>query len=179
MRAPLRLALLLLATACADPAAEHLGGFGDPVRGAALSAPWWLADTSRLAGNPAQAAGATVQLEVVAAALREDPRYMHEASGPALHATGLGVAELRQAIGIAPQAPPASVIAALRDAAAALDQGRPARAEAALTGPDFPLGPQATLARLGTLPRLPRVSEAAAAAYGEIRRLDGRARSGS
>ncbi len=170
---------LLLLAACADPAAQHLGGFGDPVRGAALSAPWWLADTSRLAGNPAQAARTAVQLEVVADAFRQDPRYRHEASGPALHATRQGVAELRQAIGIAPTAPPASVIAALRDAAAALDQGRPARAEAALTGPDFPLGPQATLARLATLPRLPRVSEAAAAAYGEIRRLDGGASSRS
>ncbi|MBU8541385.1 hypothetical protein [Falsiroseomonas tokyonensis] len=175
----MRLALLplLLATACADPAAQHLGGFGDPVRGAALSAPWWLADTSRLAGNPAQAARAAVQLEVVADALRTDPRYRHEASGPALHATGQGVAELRQAIGISPEAPPASVIAALRDAALALDQGRPARAEAALTGADFPLGPQATLARLAALPRLPRVAEAAAAAYAEIRRLDGGPRS--
>ena len=78
----LLLPLLALIGGCADPAAEHLGGFGDPVRGAALNAPRLLGDTSRLAGNPAQAARAAVQLEVLADAFRNDPRYGPETSGP-------------------------------------------------------------------------------------------------
>jgi hypothetical protein len=175
MRAPLKaltLALAALGVSCADPAAEHLMGFGDPVRGAALNAPRMLGDTSRLAGRPAAAARAAVQLEVLTTAFHEDPRYVHEATGAVQHSTRLGQAELRRAIGIAPEAPSASVIATLREAAEALDQGRPARAEAALSGPDYPSGGAATLARLGTLPYLPRVAEAAGAVVAEIRRID-------
>lgn len=169
------LPLLLLLGACTpDPAADHLLGHGDPVRAAALNAPRLLGDTARLAGDPARAARATVQLEVLADAFEADPRYRHEVSGATLHAVRLGRAELRQAIGIAPDAPAEVVIALLRDAAEALDAGRIARAEAALSGPAFPAGPAATLSRLGALPRLPRVSEAAAAAQGEIARLDAR-----
>jgi hypothetical protein len=166
----LPLLALLAGCASADPAAEHLLGFGDPVRGAGLNAPRLLGDTSRLAGDPARAARAAVQLEVLHEALRNDPRYAPTASIQALHATALGRAELRAAIGIAPEAPAEAVIAQLREAAAALDAGSRARAEAALSGPDFPLGGAATLARLSRLPFLPRVSEAAGAANGEIQR---------
>jgi hypothetical protein len=170
-------ALLALLGGCADPAAEHLGGFGDPVRGAALNAPRLLGDTSRWAGDPVQAALAAVQIEVLADAFRNDPRYAPEVSGPAQHSLTLGRDEMRRTIGVAPDAPADAVIAQLRAAAAALEAGSPARAEAALTGPMFPAGPQQTLARLSRLPYLPRVSEAAGAANAEIRRLDGRTRS--
>lgn len=169
------LPLLLLLAACeADPAADHLGGFGDPVRGAALNAPRLLGDTSRLAGQPAQAALAAVQLEVLADAFRSDPRYMHDVSGTARASVEAGRAEMRRTLGIAADAPPETVIAQLREAAAALDAGSRARAEAALSGPAFPGGGAATLARLGRLPFLPRVSEAAGAANQEIGRLRGR-----
>jgi hypothetical protein len=170
--------LLALLGGCADPAAEHLFGIGDPVRGAALNAPALLGDTSRHAGRPGRAARAAVQLEVLADAFQNDPRYAPEASGAVQHATRLGRAEMRQAIGIAPDAPPEAVIGQLREAAAALDAGSPARAEAALSGPMFPAGGSATLARLGRLPTLPRVAEAAAQANAEIRRIDRGGRSG-
>lgn len=166
-----RLALLLPLAGCtADPAAEHLFGFGDPVRGAGLNAPRLLGDTSRLAGNPAQAARAAVQLEVLHEAFRHDPRYAPSASIQALHSTRLGRAELRDAIGIAPEAPAGAVIAQLRAPPAALDSGSRARAEAALSGPHFPAGGAATLARLSRLPFLRRVSEAAGAAHVEVQR---------
>jgi hypothetical protein len=174
-RRPLALLPLLLLAACeADPAADHLGGFGDPVRGAALNAPRLLGDTSRLAGAPGRAALAAVQLEVLAEAFRSDPRYMHDVSGPARSAVDAGRAEMRQAIGIAPDAPGAAVIEQLREAAEALDAGSRARAEAALGGPHFPAGGAATLTRLARLPFLPRVSEAAGAANAEISRIDRR-----
>ena len=171
------LPLLLLPAACADPAAEHLAGFGDPVRAAALNAPRLLGDTSRLAGRPAQAALAAVQLETIAEGFRSDPRWMHEVSGSARATVETGRAELRQAIGIAPDAPPGPVIAQLREAAAALEAGSRIRAEAELSGPHFPAGGAATLARLSNLPFLPRVSEAAGAANQEIGRRDRRPRS--
>ncbi len=171
------LALLALG-ACADPAAQHLGGFGDPVRGAALHAPFMLGDTALLAGQPARAARAAVQMEILAQGFSQDPIYSHEASGSVQHATALGRAEMRRAIGIAPDASPALVIDTLRDAAAALDAGSPARAEAALSGPAYPAGAAATLARLNRLPYLPRVAEAAGAAWQEVRRRDGSGRRG-
>ncbi len=164
--------------ACADPAAENLGGFGDPVRGAALHAPRLLGDTSRLAGRPADAALAAVQLEVLADAFARDPRYAPEASIAVLAATRAGRAELRQAIGIAPEAPPEQVIGQLREAAEALRAGSRQRAEAALTGPAFPAGGAAALTRLARLPFLPRVSEAAGAAQQEIARLQSGGRRG-
>jgi hypothetical protein len=170
----MRRSLLLLALlgGCADPAAEHLFGIGDPVRGAALNAPALLGDTSRLAGRPGRAALAAVQIEVLADAFENDPRYRHEVSGAALHTARLGRAEMRRAIGIAPDAPPGPVIAQLREATAALDAGSRARAEAALSGPIFPTGGSATLGRLAALPRLPAVAEAAGQANAEIRRID-------
>lgn len=174
MRLMRRMTFLLAAVlpACADPAAQHLGGFGEPTRGAALAAPWWLSDTSQLAGQPAQAARAVVQMEVLADSFESDPRYRHEVSGAGLHSVRLGRSNLRETIGIARDAPPAAVVAQLREAAAALDRGQRARAEAALSGSMFPAGGAATLRRLASLPYLPRVAEAAGAANAEIRRLD-------
>jgi hypothetical protein len=176
----LLLSLLALFPACAaDPAGgDYLLGIGDPVRGAAFNAPRLLGDTSRLAGNPAAAARAAVQLEFLTETFRSDPRYAPEASGAVQHATRLGRAEMRQAIGIAPDAPPEAVMAQLREAAAALDAGSRARAEAALSGPMFPAGGATTLTRLARLPYLPRVSEAAGAANAEVRRQDGSRRTG-
>jgi hypothetical protein len=152
-----------------DPAATHLVGFGDPVRGAAMNAQRLLGDTSRLAGHPADAALAAVQLEILADAFLTDPRYAHNASGTVQHAMRLGRQEMRETLAIAPEASGEHVVASLREAAAAIQTGSPARAEAALSGPDFPSGPRTTLARLRALPRLPRVSEAADAAAAEMR----------
>jgi hypothetical protein len=163
---------LLLAGCAPDPAAVWLGGIGDPVRGAALNAPRMLGNTGRWAGQPAQAALAAVQLEFLAQQFRINPLYMNGVSGTTLANLDFGRAEMRQAIGIAPDAPPDAVMAQLREAAAAIEAGSPARAEAALSGPMFPLGPQATLRRLGTLPFLPAVSAAAGAANQEIQRFD-------
>lgn len=174
MRRRLLPLLLLLGACTADPAAEHLGGVGDPVRGAALNAPRLLGDTSRLQGRPVDAALAAVQLEVLADAFRNDLRWAPEVSGTARASVEAGRAEMRRAIGIAPDAPAEAVIAQLREAAEALERGSRVRAEAALGGPHFPAGGAATLARLSRLPFLPRVSEAAGAANQEISRIDRR-----
>ncbi|WP_270935800.1 hypothetical protein [Falsiroseomonas oryzae] len=174
---PRRAALALLALAAAgcttqDPAATYIGGIGDSVRGAAIGAPALFRDTSRFAGQPAAAARAAVQLEFLEEAFRTEVPYSITASGTVLNALRVGQQEMRQAIGIAPDAPNGQVIVQLREAAAALDAGSPARAEAMLTGPAFPLGGAATLARLSALPRLPRVAEAGMAAFMEIQRMD-------
>jgi hypothetical protein len=56
----------------------------------------------------------------------------------------------------------------LRQAAQALRAGSQARALAALSGPNFTVPPQEVLRRLGSLPRLNRVSSAAGMANNEI-----------
>jgi hypothetical protein len=166
-------ALLPLLGSCndPDPAATHLAGLGDPVRGAALNAPRLLGDTSRLAGRPAEAALAAVQLEILADAFLSDPRYAPSASGEVQHAMRLGRQEMRETLAIAPEASGEHVAASLREAAAAIQAGSPARAEAALSGPDFPSGARTTLTRLRAMPYLPKVSEAAGAAEAEARTM--------
>lgn len=157
-----------------DPGGEYLAGFGDPVRGAALNAPRNLGDTSRWAGRPAEAAGAAEQLEFLADAFRTNPRYAPEVNPAVAQQLEAARAEMRAYLGIAPEAAPELVVTALRRAAEALRAGSRAAAEAALSGPAFTAGPQATLARLNAMPRLPRTAEAAGAAAAEIFRLDQR-----
>ena len=165
MRRRLLPILSLLALAgCVQPlGTPYLGGYGDPVRGAALNAPWHFGDMSRYAGNPRDAALATVQLEFLTDTLDNDPYWSPLVRGTVPVQLRMARHDLRDAIGIAQDAPPAVVMGALRAAADALAQGSPARAEAALTPPVFNPGGAATLQRLGSLPRLPRLTEAAAA----------------
>jgi len=172
---PPRRALLLLPllAACADdPVTGYLGGFGDPLRGAAFYAPRNLGDTSRWQGDPAGAAMAAAQLEFLARAFREDLLRASQTDPAVTNALDLGRAEMRATLGIAPGADGALVEGQLRAASQALRAGSPARAEAALSAAPFTLGPQATLARLADLPRLPRVREAAGFAAQEIARQD-------
>ena len=169
------LAVLLLGAAlsgCAtDPVGSYLGGFGDPVVGAALYAPRNLGNTSRWDGQPAQAALAAAQLEFLASELRASPRFGPEVNPAVLQQLDRARAEMRSFLGIAPDAPPPVVITGLRNAAAALRVGSQARAEAALSSPAFTAGPLVTLARLNAMPRLPQTSTAAGMAASEMMRL--------
>lgn len=166
------LPLLALAACTSDPVTAHLGGMGDPVRGAALWAPRNLGDLSRHAGDPAAAATAAAQLEFLARSFREHPLGSPEASAGTLAALAAGQREMRGALGIRPEASAARVEAQLRAAAEALRAGHPARAEAALAGADFTLGPEETLRRLAKLPALPAVAQAAGAVAEEAARRD-------
>ncbi|HYZ31937.1 MAG TPA: hypothetical protein VE684_06595, partial [Crenalkalicoccus sp.] len=145
---PLRAALLALPLlACAaDPAGDYLFGFGDPVRGAALYAPQRLGNMAQYRGDPAGAALAAAQLEFLTQQFDTNPRYAPEVNPAVTHQLHVARAEMRAAIGMAPDTPPEVAITLLRRAAAALRAGRLEVAEAALSGPAFPLGPRATLA---------------------------------
>jgi len=173
-----RLLLLLIAPAVAgctlDPSGAYLGGFGDPVRGAALNAPWLFGDMSRYAGNPAGAARAVAQVEFLTDALFNDPFWSPRIQGTVPIQMRMGRDELRAALGIAPDAGTQAVIAGMRGAADALAQGSTPRAEAALSAPLFTAGGRETLDRLGSLPRLPRLAEAAGGVAAEFDRLDRR-----
>lgn len=163
-----------LAACETDPSASHLWGLGDPVRGAALWAPRNLADTSRWAGRPAEAALAVAQLEFLASELATDPRYAPEINPAVLQTLQVARAEMRGFLGIPDAADPQVVIEAMRRAGAALRDGSRVRAEAALSGPAFPEGPQAVLAKLDAMPRLPRTANAAGMVAAEFERLDRR-----
>ncbi len=168
------MALAALAACETDPVGNHLWGFGDPVRGAALYAPRNLGNTSRWVGQPADAALAAAQLEFLAFELRTSPRYAPEVNPAVTHQLDVARAEMRQFLGIAQDAPPQVVIAALRRAAEQLRARNRAAAEATLNVPIFTAGPLVTLARLEAMPRLPQTSAAAGLVAAEIRRLDSR-----
>jgi hypothetical protein len=168
-------ALAATLAACGnDPTTNWMGGLGDPVRGAALSAPRNLGNTSRWDGNPAGAARAVEQLEFLTDQFATNPRYAPEINPSVLQQLQAARTEMRAAVGIAPDSRPEPVIVAMRRTAEALDQGSRARAEAALSGPSFMVPPGVVLERLSTLPRLPRVANAAGAAANEIERLGNR-----
>jgi hypothetical protein len=159
---------LSLAACARDPLGNYLGGVGDPVRAAALQAPRTLGDTSQYRGQPAGAARAAAQLEFLTSELETNPRYAPSVSPTLVEQLRVARTEMRQAIGIAPDTNPQLVVTSLRRAAAALDAGSRAGAEAALSGTAFPDGPEATLNRLGNLPRLPRTAAAARQASDEF-----------
>ncbi|MBS7789099.1 hypothetical protein KTR66_03780 [Roseococcus sp. SDR] len=164
----LALPLILTIAACdIDPVTDYMGGFGDPVRGAALFAPRNLGDTSRWQGDPAGAAMAAAQLEFLARSFRDNPIYNvnNVATSQTLQSA---VAEMRSYLGIAPGARNADVEILLRRASVALREGSQAQALAALTGPNFTAPPAEVLRRLGDMPRLPIVSAAAGMAANAI-----------
>lgn len=168
-RALFALPLILTLAACdIDPVTDYLGGFGDPVRGAALFAPRNLGDTSRWEGDPAGAAMALAQLEFLARSFRDNPLYSVNSNPATSQTLQSAVAEMRATLGIAPDARNADVEVLLRRTSVALREGSRAQALAALTGPNFIVPPEAVLRRLGDLPRLPIVSAAAGMAANEI-----------
>jgi hypothetical protein len=163
----------LAAAACGtDPSAPYLWGLGDPIRGAALSAPRNFGDTGRWAGQPAQAAFAVEQLEFLTSELATNPIYAPVINPATLQTLQAARTEMRGYLGIPASADPQIVIEAMRRAGAALRAGSRAQAEAALSGPAFPAGGQAVLARLSEMPRLPRTAAAAGMVASEFDRLD-------
>ncbi|MBC9179971.1 hypothetical protein [Pseudoroseomonas ludipueritiae] len=171
------LAILPLLAGCvgaSDPANVYLGGAGDPIRGAALNAPFQFGDLPAQRGQPARVALAVAQLEFLTRRLSEDLARQSDFSGTTLLQLRSGQAEARQAFGIAPQAHAREVENALRRAARALEGLDPDGARAALSGPNFPAGGAEVLRRLSEPPALPQVSAAAAAVSNDImsRRFD-------
>lgn len=140
----------------------------DVVPAAVVNARSALADPPRRIGDDAaQAARAVGQLEFVTAMLGE-PRLFPIA--PMVEAPLVrGRAEARATLGVAAEAAPQAVIAALAGAAAAIDRGDAAGAEAALA--PVAADPARTLAVLRALPFMRQASDALAVAEGALERL--------
>jgi hypothetical protein len=169
-----RLAAILLALAGCGTTEPHatlprdaVVGAGDPTRAAVIGSAYAFA--ARPPG-PDAAARAAAEVEHLAAEIPAGPRWV--GFNPTV---GLGLqvarAELRQALGIAADAPPQAVVDGLFAASRALRQGDAAAARAALASPVFPDG-ATTLQRLASLPDLPRTRSATALAERELYRVE-------
>ncbi|MBO1074715.1 hypothetical protein [Roseomonas marmotae] len=130
----------------------YLAGAGDPLRAAALEAPFTFGDLNAQRGQPARVALSLAQLEYLTWRLENDPGRASNFPGTTLLQLQAGRAEARRAFGIAPNAPAPQVMDALQRAARELQRGNTAAAQAALSGPDFPLGGAETLRRLSNPP---------------------------
>ncbi|MFC3124233.1 hypothetical protein ACFOD4_04100 [Pseudoroseomonas globiformis] len=150
---------------------DSVQGAGDPTRAAILNTAYAFNTPSALAGRPDEAARAAANYEYLAVEIPSGPRWIGLSPLAGLELRR-GLAELRGAIGIAPNAPPQAVVDALYAAFRALRGGDPAAARAALNPPLFEPGGEATLARLAQLPPMPRVGFAASLTEREMNRQD-------
>ena len=149
---------------------DAVTGAGDPTRAAIVGSAYAFGAAESLAGRPDAAARAAAQVEYLAAEIPAGPRWVEFSPlvGQELVAAR---AELRDALGIAPGAPPQAVVDALYSASRALRAGDQASAGAALGAPISRDG-QAILARLASLPPLPRTRIATSLTNLEMNRVD-------
>lgn len=158
---PARRALLpiLLLAACAEPGGD--GGFRDPVTLAALNAPASFGNLARFRDDPAAAARGVANLEFLTDAFQNDPRWAVQANPVLSVQLRQARAWVRQTLGIDPNAPSASVVAALREAADLVEANDVAAARRLLVPPVFTAGGAETLRRLGDMENNRTVSAAA------------------
>lgn len=174
------LAALALLGACAGPGApvpsavlppDAVEGVGDPTRAAILNTASAFGNPASMIGRPDEAARAVANYEHLAVEIPTGPRWV--AFSPLV---GLelrrGLGDVRSAVGIAPGTPPQPVVDTLYAAFRALRAGDAEAARRALSPPVFPAGGEATLARLSSLPPLPRAAFAASFAAREMSRVD-------
>lgn len=131
--------------------------------GAINEASWALGSPDRTRGDPVEALRAAVAVEYLAGALNTEQRWA--AMSPItkiemLQARG----EMRQALGIKPDAPSQVVVNALVWAMWNLERGNAAAAQQALSAPPFTQPSQQTMQVLNDLPTLPAARAATAAA---------------
>jgi hypothetical protein len=158
--------LVLLAAGCAaatpPPDTARLvgpafGSNGDSAIAAINYSSWAFALASRTHGQPAAAAEAVAAVDYLAGELSTDPRWA--SMSPLTKVQMLQArSEVRNAIGVSPDARSQAVVNGLLSAAAALQAGNRPAALAALASPVFIRGPEQTLAALAALPYLPQAN---------------------
>ncbi len=141
----------------------------DPVLTSVQVSAYYLADPPhRIADRPALAAQTLAQFEYAAVAL-QGPRFVSLNPLTQIQMAN-GRSALRRTIGIRDDAPPGLVIQALTEAAAALDRGDTAAAEAALARLPLVASPAETLSVLRRLPYVREANWASAFALHELNR---------
>ena len=127
------------------------GVYEDNDVGAINFAAWAFASPSNTRGRPFEAMKAVIALEYLSGELRDNPRWI--AIDSTLKRRLVQARDdVRQALGIRPDAPPQVVVNVLLWASSALAAGDQADALKSLSSPVFIQPPDQTLARLANLP---------------------------
>lgn len=176
MRALIQLSVLAASlAACASlPATQRtpflppstFGTLQDNDIGAINQSSWAFASAANTRGNPVEAAKAVVALEFLAGELRENPRWI-AMDGAIKLRMGLARDELRQILGIRPDAPPQIVVNTLLALGADLLSGNQPAAMQVLTSPIFTQSPERTLQVLSNLPYVQQANLATSRAASE------------
>ena len=119
--------------------------------GAINQSAWAFASPARTSGNPVEAAKAVVALEYLSGELKENPRWIAMDSS-VKQRMALARDELRQILGIRPDAPPQVVVNTLLALNLDLQTGNQPAAMQVLASPMFTLPPERTLQILSNLP---------------------------
>ena len=146
---------------------------GDVDTWAINHAEWAFADPARTLNRPAEAARAVAALDYIAGQMNTSYRWANSIGPIAKMELLTARADMRAALGIAPNAPSQAVVNAMLAAADALIVGNPHAAMAAMTGPAFLRPPQEMLASLGNLPYIRSANLATARANTDLNE-DGR-----
>ncbi|WP_158926869.1 hypothetical protein [Acidisphaera sp. S103] len=176
MRALIVLPLLAFGlTACATlPGTERTpflpagvyGVYQDNDTGAINHAAWAFASPANTRNNPVDAAKAVVALEYLSGELRENPRWIGIDSSVDVH-IGRARDQLREILGIRPDAPPQVVVNTLLALSWDLQIGNQPGAMQVLASPLFTRPPAQTLQVLANLPYVQEANVATAQAADE------------
>lgn len=163
---PLALGACAVASDGPVPPVPPLAGYGGqtPQRNAISGAAEAFGNGGVLLGKPADAAVAVSRLEWTTLAVGADRSFFNFSANTSPSLTAARY-EVRSYLGIRTDAPAEAVINGMEAAAAALARGDTAAAGAALPPPVFSPG---TLARLGTIDRLPGANYATRRAQRDI-----------
>jgi hypothetical protein len=142
------------------------GTYQDNDIGAINQSAWAFASPANTRGNPAEAAKAVVALEYLAGELRENPRWIGMDAAVKLH-MGRARDELRQILGIRPDAPPQIVVNTLLALGLDLQTGNQPAAMQVLASPLFTQPPERTLLLLSNLPYVQEANLATSRAEGQ------------
>jgi hypothetical protein len=176
MRAPIPFLILALCLAgCATlPATQRtpflpagvFGTYEDNAIGAINQSAWAFASPANTRGNPAEAARAVIALEYLSGELKENPRWVGMDAAIKLH-IGRARDDLRQILGIRPDAPPQIVVNTLLALALDLQTGNRPAAMQVLGSAIFTQPPERTLQVLSNLPYVQEANLATTRAEGE------------
>lgn len=184
MRLPTALLLAgLLPAACANGGPQPvvpdtarlapgvLGSFADPDVYAVQQAQWAFSSPGNTRGRPAEAARAAASMDYIAGQLYTNPRW-NRISALTKEQLLQGRAEVRQVLGIVPNAPSQAVVDSLAATFNALAAGNQPAAEAALSAPIYSRPPAATLQVLNNMPYLQMANISTQHAAGELTEND-------
>lgn len=161
--------------ACAPLPARHAtpslplslyGAYQDNDTGAINQAAWAFASPANTSGNPLTAIKAVIALEYLSGELRENPRWVGMDTAVKLR-MGQARDDMRQILGIRPDAPPQLVVNLLLRIGDELEAGDRAGALHVLTAPVFTMPPEQTLRLLSNLPYVRTANLATSRAEGQ------------